>query len=591
MRTKEFIKNITDGYQRLPRIAKLGILSIPILVFVLPILLSGRGVIPGDYDMQIQMTEAARRSIVQYHQIPLWNPWISGGTPLFADPQFGLFTPQTILSFFVGASYAWKLTLAFYFFVGFFSMRALIRKLTENNETVSALTSYIWVFGSFFALRATGHFTFLLLSLLPLAVLFALEMGESRRKRIYLMLLFAYSFNAAMHYSSVLMLIAVVAILALELASQIVLKFMESGRDFAVTKGLAIKNSLATVKNVLFVCVWALVINLPKFYLGGQYLASNSVNRSGFYEPFIGLWNGIRAIALPYEVGTYPRMPFGLFEASVYIGSVTFLLAVVSTLVFLVLRAKRRDLSTLLSSRVPSLLIFATSTFVLGVGGIFYAGLRLFPIFSSMRVSTRWFFLTSFTILLLLAITLDRLKNEKISRSKLSYLLYPLLFVSFFQVYAKDIRLQRGNWTRTSLVDPYTNSSSSKDSTIYGEKLWQTDISRHYYALTQSTLNNKDQLVADNALVDTTVLGTIRCDQDEAGCGFVLTNNAKVRTWTPNYIILDRTGSGPIELNVNPGKHWKVNGKKVYTKKVVSSTDRFIINDDSKVITLKYSLI
>jgi hypothetical protein len=46
-----------------------------------------------DWDFALELMVAARRSIVQYHQLPLWNPWMCGGAPLLGNPQARILNP------------------------------------------------------------------------------------------------------------------------------------------------------------------------------------------------------------------------------------------------------------------------------------------------------------------------------------------------------------------------------------------------------------------------------------------------------------------------------------------------------------------
>jgi len=63
-------------------------------VFTYPLLLH-LGVLTGfwDWDFALELTVAARRSIVEYHQLPLWNPWMCGGAPLLGNPQARILNP------------------------------------------------------------------------------------------------------------------------------------------------------------------------------------------------------------------------------------------------------------------------------------------------------------------------------------------------------------------------------------------------------------------------------------------------------------------------------------------------------------------
>jgi hypothetical protein len=70
-------------------------LSLPILLFTLRFsILDARMGLSGDWAYFLQIYEAARLSILEYHQFPWWNPWNLGGVPLYANPQFGLVSIQ-----------------------------------------------------------------------------------------------------------------------------------------------------------------------------------------------------------------------------------------------------------------------------------------------------------------------------------------------------------------------------------------------------------------------------------------------------------------------------------------------------------------
>ncbi len=81
---------------------------------------------------------------------------------------------------------------------------------------------------------------------------------------------------------------------------------------------------------------------------------------------------------------------------------------------------------------------------------------------------------------------------------------------------------------------------------------------------------------------------TIRCGINQ-GCSFVMTHNATY-SWTPNRIVLTRTGPGPIELDMNPGRVWTVNGKGIFkNERILELGKPFLINDSSHVIVVSFT--
>jgi len=74
------------------------------------------------------------------------------------------------------------------------------------------------------------------------------------------------------------------------------------------------------------------------------------------------------------------------------------------------------------------------------------------------------------------------------------------------------------------------------------------------------------------------------------GCTFVKTKNADLVSWSPQRIVLKRTSFGPININMNPGKVWLVNGRSIFSNyRVLEQKKPFIINDPSNNIVITFS--
>ena len=70
------------------------------------------------YDWRLFQTwiEAGRRSVVWFHQVPLWNPWTCGGQVYLANPQSLVAQPTFVLPLLFGTALGTKLLLVAYFF-------------------------------------------------------------------------------------------------------------------------------------------------------------------------------------------------------------------------------------------------------------------------------------------------------------------------------------------------------------------------------------------------------------------------------------------------------------------------------------------
>lgn len=576
------------------------LLCVPIIAFLSPTLLTGNNMIfGGDFDMQIQMTEAARISIQEYGQFPFWNPWVSGGVPLYADPQFGLITPQTVLSLLVGSIFAWKLTVLFYLIIGFLSMKhllAFVNKTTANSTSI-VLLSYIWIFGSFFTLRATGgHFTFLLLALAPLAIYLLLRINESKKYVILLSLLVAYCINAALHYST-LLIILILGFVAL------CITLLNVYRTIIVAKKHnkilpSIYLSSRMLGSLLIALIGAFALTSIRIYLSSEYLKDNSVDRTKTYESFIGLPEGLKSLFLPY--GSYtsnPTMAFGQFEASNYIGIITGIILTLSVILILIKYKKSLNLRILLSNkRYDYPLVFTTlaiASFVIGLGGVIFYILRELPGMSFTRVSTRYFFITALALIVVLSILIHKLTLTKRSSKYITPLIYALLTLSTAQVFISDYKFQHDAWTQSPDLISLNTNYRPTNTPPHSDQNWtqQTQTpSFIYHGLTEATFSHHAQIIADNALVDTRNIPTQRCDEDSVGCSYILSNNAAVVQWTPNHIKIRRTAPGVIAINLNQSSHWVVNNEYLFkNQKTVYANSTFTIPDnDIKMYDIEY---
>src|SRR3989442_14791319 len=75
---------------RLVRIGSVLVLHGAVLGLGLAMVCSGSRWGREDWDYFAHHYEAMRRTVVEYGQVPWWNPWSCGGIPLTANPQIGL---------------------------------------------------------------------------------------------------------------------------------------------------------------------------------------------------------------------------------------------------------------------------------------------------------------------------------------------------------------------------------------------------------------------------------------------------------------------------------------------------------------------
>lgn len=557
------------------------LLTLPILAYFLPMLLADKDVLlAGDFDMQVQMTEAARISLAVFHQFPFWNPWVSGGVPLYADPQFGLFTPQTVLSLIFGSVVAWKATIVLYHVAGFFSMRSLLNKLGPKGKStiLASLLAYAWVLNGFFAVRSSGHFTFLLYLLLPLLLLWAIQV-QIRKYFILFVLLCAYLINAALHYSTIMMLVVALAVIVALDGVEFVLGYRKQKQRLS----LAFRRTALLGLALLL----AGIMSLPRVILSKGYIETNGSKRTTLSEPYVGIMYGIDSLTkTPSEVRASSVSAFPPGEANANTTSIVFVLFLVSLLLVAVLRFV--GLGKISDTYIPAIpplflpvILLGIVCFGIGLGGTAFSIWRSLPIFDSTRVSTRFFVLVAFSILVLCFLCIRVLQGWKIVGWYYYISSVTLIAVACGILFRHGFSDRSSLWSETSTWVHKTSQNVAYDMPPHQELLWQSDERSHNFSLTLATMHNKGQIIADNALVDTRVVPTSRCDEDVKGCAYVLSDNARVEKWSPNQVVLRRTGPGRIILNSNIASAWRVNKTYPYRfEKTVEPGGSFTLPDD-----------
>ncbi|HEX9102302.1 MAG TPA: hypothetical protein VF997_08870, partial [Polyangia bacterium] len=132
------------------------------------------GYFASSYDWRLFQTwlEAGRRSVLWYHQFPLWNPWTCGGQVYLANPQSLVATPTFPLVLLFGTALGAKLTLVAYYFCAFDGMYRLARSY-DISIVSSMLAAILFGTGGWLALHfAEGHCTFFGAALFPYAMYF-----------------------------------------------------------------------------------------------------------------------------------------------------------------------------------------------------------------------------------------------------------------------------------------------------------------------------------------------------------------------------------------------------------------------------------
>ncbi len=139
----------------------------------------------GDGPVFHKMFEAARVSVVRYHELPLWNPYECGGLPLWDNPQAPFGAPLMWPLYFLGSNKTVALWYVAHSAFGFVSMWLLARRELGQSRGAAFVASGAWAFCGFFANHLPGgHLVFAAFQYFPLGIYFWRQADTDYRKAI-----------------------------------------------------------------------------------------------------------------------------------------------------------------------------------------------------------------------------------------------------------------------------------------------------------------------------------------------------------------------------------------------------------------------
>jgi hypothetical protein len=532
-------------------------LSAPIIIFLFKFVIQSHGNLAGDWDYFAQLYEAARNSILNFNQFPWWNPWVAGGVPLYGNPQFGLISLQMPLVLIFGTLLGLRLAILLYFLIGFWGMYKLLRRFNAEN-IIAILLSYIWVFSSFPVWHiAGGHLTFAAYFLAPWFFLFILNI-RSRIGWLWVGLFGAYLLNQSTHYITlhIFILSSVVALYQL---------IRYRNRNSKISLWILLKPYILSGGLVL-------VLAAHKLYFVFQYI--HDYTRIPGTEAQTPLNLIIAALTFRgtnvLNPITFYKGGFGWAEYASYFGLLT-----LGLFAYFVIHKSQRRIQLKDLVLLGGIGIF----FLLALGNFSplspYGLMKQLPVFSQMQVASRWLGWLVFGIIVYLAAP----PRKKIFIALL-FISVIDVFISSYSVinynYGKHIAPKTGEFRQYAFYEEsrvYSNSLRFFEATkanigdIYGYEPilgFGGDINEAYGGLTKRCAINRN-----------------------AACDLILSNNAEILYWSPNKIVLRRTGAGNIQLNINPGSYWRINGSDAFNHmRVTELTGDFTITDNTEEIVL-----
>ncbi|HEX7280521.1 MAG TPA: hypothetical protein VF239_00615 [Vicinamibacterales bacterium] len=187
--------------RHLALVALYGLLSI---VFCWPLFEMPQGLGSNDWDQHLFYYGVVLKNVIEYGQMPYWNPWYCGGNVMWQNPQVALLSPVYPLTLVISLQLAMKINILLHDWIGFIGMHLLLTRITGVTflPAVIYLATLVTAAGAPAIHLRVGHSVFLPGFYLPLQLYFffkAFKTGEWKYVLLSSMTLAAMVFNGGTH--------------------------------------------------------------------------------------------------------------------------------------------------------------------------------------------------------------------------------------------------------------------------------------------------------------------------------------------------------------------------------------------------------
>jgi hypothetical protein len=160
---------LTGRPQRAALLALYGVLSV---VFCAPLFAHPQGLGTNDWDQHLFYYGVVLKNLVEYGQMPFWNPWYCGGNVMWQNPQIAILSPVYPLSALMSLQLAMKVNIVLHYWIGFVGMHVLITRAIGVTflPAVIYLATLVTASGAAAIHLRVGHSVFLPGFYLPLQV-------------------------------------------------------------------------------------------------------------------------------------------------------------------------------------------------------------------------------------------------------------------------------------------------------------------------------------------------------------------------------------------------------------------------------------
>jgi hypothetical protein len=174
------------------------------LAFCAPLFAHADALGSNDWDQHLFYYGVVLKNVVEYGQMPFWNPWYCGGNVMWQNPQVAILSPVYPLSAFMSLQMAMKVNIVLHYWVGLIGMHVLLTRIIGVTflPVVIYLATLVAASGAPAIHLRVGHSVFLPGFYLPLQLYFffkALKTGEWKYVLLSASTLALMIFNGGTH--------------------------------------------------------------------------------------------------------------------------------------------------------------------------------------------------------------------------------------------------------------------------------------------------------------------------------------------------------------------------------------------------------
>ena len=166
-----------------------------------------------DWDYHYLQLEVARQTVVEYFELPLWNPYACGGMPLLAHPLSRILTPFFLLHLAFGVSLATRIEIILHLVLAFLGA-FLFASTSGVRRLGSVVAGGVYAFSSYFAVNLmTGMTEYLSVAYVPFLGWLLIRAGNQREKEWGIAVCLALIFGEGGHYIVPISALLIVALM------------------------------------------------------------------------------------------------------------------------------------------------------------------------------------------------------------------------------------------------------------------------------------------------------------------------------------------------------------------------------------------